>query len=65
MSLLIRKTVPEMVLKSSRMRLDLSPLLSHDARLHVLIDALVTVMKLVVVRPPAAAMERGDSVEIQ
>lgn len=62
MSLLIEKTVTEIILKSSRMMLAMLLGLSHDARFHVLIDALVTVMKLMVVRPPGAGMKRGDSV---
>lgn len=38
---------------------------SHDARFHVLVDALVMVMKLMVVRPAAAGMKRGDPVQVQ
>lgn len=60
--LFIKKNVTEMMLKSFRTRLALLLGLSDDARLHVLIDALVTVMKLMVVRPPGAGMKRGDSV---
>lgn len=44
------------------MRLALLLGLSHDARLYVLIDVLVAVMKLMVVRPSGAGMNRGDSV---
>lgn len=35
---------------------------SHDARLHVLVDALVAVMELMVVGPPAARVEGREAV---